>query len=70
MKIGLRILLMLKTRPLCVCEMDEVLNIVLSTISLHLKLMKSIGLLEDEKEGRWVVYKLAKNNIFFDELYN
>jgi ArsR family transcriptional regulator len=64
----LRILLMLKIRPLCVCEIDEVLNIALSTISSHLKLMKSIGLLEDEKEGRWVIYKLAKNNIFFDEL--
>jgi ArsR family transcriptional regulator len=57
----LRILLMLKQRPLCVCEIHEVLNIALSTISAHLKLMKNAGLIEDEKDGRWVIYRLSKN---------
>ncbi len=64
----LRILLMLKMRPLCVCEIYEVLNIALSTISAHLKLMKNIGLIEDEKEGRWVIYRLGKDNSFLHEL--
>jgi ArsR family transcriptional regulator len=57
----LRILLMLKQRPLCVCEIHEVLNIALSTISAHLKLLKNAGLIEDEKDGRWVIYRLSKN---------
>jgi ArsR family transcriptional regulator len=57
----LRVLLMLKKRPLCVCEMHEVLNIALSTLSAHLKLMKNTGLIEDEKEGRWVIYRLSQN---------
>ena len=64
----LRILLMLKVRPLCVCEIFEVLNIALSTISAHLKLLKSSGLIEDEKEGRWVTYRLVGDNKFFNEL--
>ena len=41
-----RIILMLKTRPLCVCEIYEVLNIALSTISAHLKLIKNAGKME------------------------
>ncbi|KPJ84906.1 MAG: ArsR family transcriptional regulator [Spirochaetes bacterium DG_61] len=66
----LRILLMLEIRPLCVCEISEVLNIALSTISAHLKLLKSSGLIEDEKDGRWVIYRLVRDNDFFNELLN
>jgi ArsR family transcriptional regulator len=65
-----RILLMLMVRPLCVCEIFEVLNIALSTISAHLKLLQSTGVIEYEKDGRWVIYRLAKDNEFFNELLN
>ena len=64
----LRILLMLRQRPLCVCEIHEVLNIALSTLSAHLKLMKHTGLIEDEKDGRWVIYKLTRNSYLNDLL--
>lgn len=63
-----RIVLMLRMRPLCVCEITEVLNIALSTISAHLKLLKSAGVIEDEKDGRWVIYRLAKGNAFLNDL--
>jgi ArsR family transcriptional regulator len=64
----LRILLMLRVRPLCVCEINEVLNIALSTISAHLRLMKNTGLIEDRKDGRWVIYSLAGDNILLNNL--
>ncbi len=64
----LRILLMLRKRPLCVCEMYEVLNIALSTISAHLKIMRSIGLIEDAKDGRWVIYRLVEKESFLMEI--
>ena len=64
----LRILLMLRVRPLCVCEISEVLNIALSTISAHLKLLKTAGLIEDEKEGRWVIYRQTSRSDFVDEI--
>jgi len=60
--------MMLKIRPLCVCEMHEVLNIALSTISAHLKQMKNTGILDDEKDGRWVIYRLVKDNTFLNGL--
>ncbi len=53
----MRIVMMLSERPLCVCEIDSVLGIALSTISSHLKQMRSAGVIESEKEGRWVVYR-------------
>jgi ArsR family transcriptional regulator len=64
----LRILLMLNIRPLCVCEINEVLEIALSTISQHLKLMKSSGCIKDHKEGRWVIYSLDSNNNFVKKM--
>ena len=64
----LRILLMLKIRPLCVCEIHEALSIALSTISQHLKLMKSAGLIEDSKDGRWVIYSLKITDSFQREI--
>jgi ArsR family transcriptional regulator len=64
----LRVLLMLRQRPLCVCEMHEVLDIALSTLSAHLRLMKNTGLIEDEKDGRWVIYRLARNKYLLELL--
>jgi len=57
----LRITIMLLKRDLCVCEINEVLQIALSTISAHLKNLKYAGVIEDSKDGRWVVYKLTEN---------
>jgi ArsR family transcriptional regulator len=64
----LRIFLMLAERPMCVCEINAILNIALSTISAHLKNLKYARLIEDSKEGRWVVYKLANNPFAYDLL--
>lgn len=57
----LRVLLLLRKRPVCVCEFDSILNISLSTISTHLKLLKASGLIKSRKDGRWVIYELADN---------
>ena len=54
----IRILKMLETRLLCVCEIREVLNLANSTVSKHLSILKEVGLIGDEKEGKWVNYHL------------
>jgi len=64
----LRILLMLRVRPLCVCEINEVLDIALSTISQQLKLMENTGLIENTKDGRWVIYKIVRGNSYLNKL--
>jgi ArsR family transcriptional regulator, arsenate/arsenite/antimonite-responsive transcriptional repressor len=66
----IRILKMLEIRPLCVCEITDVLNLATSTVSKHLSLLRDAGLILDEKEGKWVNYKLnnAPDNDMVTEL--
>ena len=47
----LRILLMLKKRPMYVCRIQEVLDIALSTVSQQLKLMSMSGYILKTREG-------------------
>ena len=56
-----RIVMMLKERPLCVCELLEVLEIAGGTLSNHLKVLRNAGLIEQTKDGRWVEYHLKND---------
>ncbi len=53
-----RILKMLEVRPLCVCELTNALNLATSTVSKHLSLLREAELIMDEKDGKWVYYRL------------
>lgn len=54
----IRILKMLEIRPLCVCEITDVLQLATSTISKHLSILRDAGFIVDQKEGKWVDYYL------------
>lgn len=56
----LRILKMLEGRPLCVCEITAVLGIAQSSVSRHLGILRDAGLVDDRKEGQWMIYSLAR----------
>ena len=43
----------------CVCELTELIGADTSTVSKHLSLLKSAGILQDRKEGTTVYYSLA-----------
>jgi ArsR family transcriptional regulator len=43
---------------LCVCELVDALQVSQPNASRHLKLMKSAGLVEEDRDGRWVYYRL------------
>jgi ArsR family transcriptional regulator len=55
----LQILKMLEIRPLCVCEITELLQLATSTVSKHLSILRDAGFIEDYKDGKWVYYKLV-----------
>ncbi|OGB66967.1 MAG: transcriptional regulator [Caldithrix sp. RBG_13_44_9] len=57
----LRILKMLENRPLCVCEITAVLKLAPSTISKHLSILRQANLILDEKDGKWVNYRINKD---------
>ena len=58
----LRILMWLQKGELCVCQIVELLKLSPSTVSKHLSILRSAGLVESRKDGRWVYYHLPKDN--------
>jgi len=54
----LRILALLQQGPLCVCQLVEILGLSQPTVSKHLSTLGAAGLVEDEKRGKWVFYRL------------
>jgi ArsR family transcriptional regulator len=54
----IRILLMLTKKTLCVCEIQDILGVTVSTVSKHLSILRDIGFILDEKDGKWVNYRL------------
>jgi DNA-binding transcriptional ArsR family regulator len=57
----LRTLAMLRGGELCVCQVTAVLGLAASTVSAHLSELRRAGLVEEQKEGRWVRYRLREN---------
>jgi len=56
--IRLRIVVLLTKGELCVCDLTEVLNLPQSTISRHMSRLKTAGIIENRREGRWIHYQL------------
>ena len=49
----------LRDRPWCVCELAVEVGVDKSVASKHLSQLKSVGLIQDEKRGTLVEYRLA-----------
>jgi DNA-binding transcriptional ArsR family regulator len=43
----------------CVCELVELVGTGFSTVSRHLSILKAAGIIEDEKRGQFIYYRLA-----------
>ena len=56
----LRILGLLSQGPLVVNDIRSVLKLSMSTVSQHLSILKSAGLIIDSKKGRWVEYSITE----------
>ena len=64
----LRILKILEVRPLCVCEIREILGLANSTVSQHLSILRDAGFIYDIKDNKWVNYYLNErttNNLVY-----
>jgi ArsR family transcriptional regulator len=56
----LRIMLLLRRRELCVCELMFVLQMEQSRVSHHMRVLRDAGIAEDLREGRWIVYRVPE----------
>jgi ArsR family transcriptional regulator len=53
-----RIVKILQHKPLCVCELQQLLSIPQPTVSKHMKALEKAGLVKGNKAGLWVNYAL------------
>ena len=59
----LRILNLLKTREMCVCEVMVALDLTQPTASHHLRILENVELVKDRKEGKWTFYRIADHRL-------
>lgn len=56
----LRIINILLLRELCVCELQEILDMSEPRISRHLKILKGAGLVSHRVKGKWGFYSVQE----------
>ncbi len=52
---------LLEHDELCVCQITELLQITMATVSRHMSILHKARLVQSRKEGRWVFYRLAQS---------
>ncbi len=58
-----RIVMALDSREeLCACQLIELLGLAPSTVSKHLFLLRNAGLISGRKQGRWMHYRLNRQD--------
>ena len=62
-----RALLALCHRELCVCQITELLALAPSTVSKHMSILKQARLVDRRKNGRWIYYRLADDDVSVEE---
>lgn len=55
---------------LCACQLTELLQVTGATASRHMGVLVSSGLVSSRKEGRWVNYRLLKDDLELSRLLN
>lgn len=53
-----RILNLLRKKNMCVCELESVLNVTQSNVSRHLLKLREANIIDFEKQGQFVFYKI------------
>jgi len=61
----LKILRTLRTRSLCVNALASILNISQSAVSQHLRILKSVGLVNDQRHGYFIHYSVNEKKLQF-----
>jgi ArsR family transcriptional regulator, arsenate/arsenite/antimonite-responsive transcriptional repressor len=64
--VRLRVLSFIATQPggeACVCHVTAPVGLAQPTVSHHLKILHAAGLLEREKRGAWVYYRVVPDRL-------
>jgi ArsR family transcriptional regulator len=64
--VRLRIVSMLAAAPdgaACGCDLETPLNLSQPTVSHHLKILREAGIVEGNRQGRWVYYRVVPERL-------
>ena len=61
--IRIKILQLLKNRPMCTCEIMVALDLTEPNASHHLNLLERNDIIRSERMGKWVFYKLQHSTL-------
>lgn len=64
-KTRLTILKLLENQACCVCEFVEIFKMSQPAISQHLRKLKDLGLVQEERRGQWIFYSINRNNEYY-----
>ncbi len=59
----MKIVKLLATQSMCVCELSEVLDMLQPRISQHMKVLKEANLVSESKQGYWIYYSLKQETL-------
>ncbi|KXG76146.1 ArsR/SmtB family transcription factor [Thermotalea metallivorans] len=59
----IKILKMLSCRELCACDIQQNLDLTQPTISHHMKVLQQTGLIQWEKRGKWIFYRINQKKV-------
>ncbi len=59
----IRIINLLDQQELCVCELENIMEINQSNASRHLTKLKQAGLIEGQQSAQWIYYKINENTL-------
>lgn len=60
----LKIIKLISTEELCVCEIIAALNMVQPKVSFHLSVLKKAKLVKTIKKGKWIFYRINDSELF------
>lgn len=56
---------LLKYEELCACQLTELMQVTGATVSRHMGVLVTSGLVTSRKDGRWVYYRLCQEQAEF-----
>ena len=60
--VRLRIVALLSHGELCVCHIEEALQLTQSNASRHLGILRNAGIVSSDRRDKWVYYRLARQS--------
>lgn len=69
-KTRLSMLKLLQKNECCVCEFVAIFNVSQSAISQHLRKLKDVGLVNENRQGQWIFYSLNTQHETYEFVQN